>query len=185
MVLNFRMPNKARHRIGHKLFNLMKPPSFHSRPIRRVLTLGKIMKYLALVVAVLLAGLLVPFVSSRATRVSPPYAEAKVRIDGLGNHHDIELIGTQVWDHCTAVLGSRAEKRLRELFALEQRETPSRIEDFYFRDGTGEFTVQILDQEGGNLKISVYTRSGSRDPSESTFAVLHRLFPCADFVVLP
>ncbi len=143
------------------------------------------MKYFTLAVAILFAGLLVLSVSSQATRVSPSYAEAKVRIDGLSDHHDIELVRTKVWDNCTAVLGSRPEKSFRELFALKQRETPSRIEDFYFRDLSGEFTVQILDQKGENLEVSVYTKSGSRDPSESTFAFLHRLFPSANFVVLP
>lgn len=137
------------------------------------------MKIAAWIGAFVAITLLAFLIGARTPRLSA--VEARSKIAALGDEPDIKLVETKQFEG-DAVLGSRIEKKLRDLLHINKRETPCVIEDYHFRDSSGTFTVQLLDRTGESAEISVY---GGPTESTTTGRLLRRMFPMADYMGSP
>ncbi|MBK1882662.1 hypothetical protein JIN85_09555 [Luteolibacter pohnpeiensis] len=137
------------------------------------------MKIAAWIGAGVVIILLAFFTGARNSQISA--VEARNKIVALGNEPGITLIDTKQFEG-DAILGSRIEKKLRDLLHVNKRETPLVIEDYHFRGPSGAFTVQLLDKTGEPAEISVY---GIPTESTATGRLLRKTFPMVDFVAKP
>lgn len=137
------------------------------------------MKLTAWIGAFLTIAWLAFLLADRAPRISA--GEARARIAALEDAPDLHLVQTKQFKGA-AVLGGRIEKKLRELFRINKRETPCVIEDYHFQEPAGTFTVQLLDQKGESARISVYGGPGA---STRIGRLLRTTLPEADFVARP
>jgi hypothetical protein len=135
------------------------------------------MKLTASIGAFLILALLAVIVGRRTQQMSA--MEARAEIVALGDIPDLHLVETKRWEG-DAVLGSRIEKKLRDLLQINKREKPCVIEDYHFRDPSGTFTVQLRDLNGESSEISVYG-----EPSPAIGHLLRTALPDTNFVAKP
>lgn len=114
-------------------------------------------------------------VGGRSQRLSA--LEVRSAIAGLQNDLEFELMETRQYKG-DAVLGSKIERKLRNLVGIRDRETPCVLEDYNFRCPAGTFSVQLLDREGEEPVVTVY---GCPESSSASGKRIRAAFPSAHF----
>lgn len=121
--------------------------------------------------ALLLVALLALLLGRGFDRTSA--IEARAKIVALEGVSGLQLVRVQKWTG-DAVLGSKIEKKLRELLGASKREAPFEMEDYHFRGLSGEFIVQLYDVRGEPCKVRVY---GGPEESTEVGSLLREAIP--------